>query len=104
VKASRVAAVLSSAVLPGQGAADDPPAALIRRLDGSTLSTAAAETFARETLAAARVTGAQIAVLDRGRLVSSAAFGLRRREPQLPMDRETTTWRRRSPRECSRPT
>ena len=31
-------------------------------------------------------------MLDRGRLVWSAAFGLRRREPPLPMDRETTTW------------
>ena len=31
-------------------------------------------------------------MLDRGRLVWSASFGLRRREPALPMDRETTTW------------
>ena len=92
MKASLVAAALASAVLlAGQGA-ESQPAAHIRRLDGSMLSTAAAETFARETLAAARVTGAQIAVVDDGRLVWSGAFGLRRREPQLPMDRETTTW------------
>ena len=38
------------------------------------------------------MTGAQIAVVDRGRLVWSAAFGLRRREPPLPMERETTMW------------
>jgi len=68
------------------------PAGTIRRLDGSTISFAQADSFARKTLAAAHVTGAQIAIVDRGRLVWSAAFGLRRREPQLPMDRETTMW------------
>ena len=66
--------------------------ASIRRLDGSTISVAEAESFARTTLAAAHVTGAQIAVLDRGQLVWSGAFGLRRRDPELPMTRETTTW------------
>jgi len=64
----------------------------IRRLDGSTISIQAADSFAKKTLDAAHVTGAQLAVLDRGRLVWSAAYGLRRREPELPMDRETTTW------------
>lgn len=69
-----------------------PPEQSIRRLDGSTISTLDADAFAKKTLAEAHVTGAQIAVLDRGRLVWSAAYGLRRREPPLPMDRETTTW------------
>jgi CubicO group peptidase (beta-lactamase class C family) len=64
----------------------------IRRLDGSTIPIADADAFARKTLEAAHITGAQIAMLDRGRLVWSAAYGLRRREPALPMDRETTTW------------
>jgi CubicO group peptidase (beta-lactamase class C family) len=64
----------------------------IRRLDGSKISIHDADAFAKKTLEAAHVTGAQIAVLDRGRLVWSAAYGLRRREPALPMDRETTTW------------
>jgi CubicO group peptidase (beta-lactamase class C family) len=68
------------------------PAQRIRRLDGSTISFAEAEAFARTTLQSAHVTGAQIAVVDRGRLVWSEAFGLRRRDPELPMDRETTTW------------
>lgn len=86
-----VAALLSCSVL-DYAAAEGPKPATIRRLDGTTITTAAAESFARETLAAAHVTGAQIAVLDRGRLVWSAAFGLRRREPQLPMERESTTW------------
>ena len=64
----------------------------IRRLDGSRISTQDAEAFARQTLREAHVTGAQIAVLNGGKLVWSAAFGLRRRDPQLPMTPETTTW------------
>jgi CubicO group peptidase (beta-lactamase class C family) len=92
MKTSLVVTALVAASVLGHAAAERQTSASIRRLDGSTITTAAAESFARETLAAARVTGAQIAVLDRGRLVWSAAFGLRRREPALPMDRETTTW------------
>jgi CubicO group peptidase (beta-lactamase class C family) len=72
--------------------ADPRPTTWIRRLDGSKISTEEADSFAKKTLAAAHVTGAQIAVLDGGRLVWSAVYGLRRRDPELPMDRETTTW------------
>ena len=64
----------------------------IRRLDGSKIAIQEAEAFARKTLESAQVTGAQIVVLDKGRVVWSQAFGLRRKEPELPMDRETTTW------------
>lgn len=74
------------------GWAQSKPARAITRLDGTRLPVAEADAFARKTLAAARVTGAQIAVLVEGKLVWSAAFGARRREPLLPMDRETTTW------------
>ena len=72
--------------------APSTPAQTIRRLDGSRLSTTEADSFAKQTLAAAHVTGAQIAVLNNGHLVWSAAFGLRRRDPELPMTPETTTW------------
>ena len=68
------------------------PASTIRRLDGTTIPVAEAEAFARKTLEAAHVTGAQVAVLDRGQLVWSGAFGMRRLDPPLPMDRDTTTW------------
>jgi CubicO group peptidase (beta-lactamase class C family) len=64
----------------------------IRRLDGTTISVTEAEEFARTTLRNAHVTGAQIVVVDQARLVWSATFGLRRREPGLPMDHETTMW------------
>lgn len=65
---------------------------LIRRLDGTTISSTEASSFANKTLEAAHVTGAQIVVLNKGRVVWSDAFGLRRREPALPMERDTTTW------------
>ena len=64
----------------------------IRRLDGSRISVQEANSFAKKTLESAHVTGAQIAVLDRGRLVWSAAYGLRRKDPELRMDAATTTW------------
>jgi len=60
--------------------------------DGSKISLEDADAFAGKTLKDAHVTGAQIAVLNHGRLVWSDSYGLRRRDPALPMDRETTTW------------
>jgi CubicO group peptidase (beta-lactamase class C family) len=68
------------------------PAQTIRRLDGSTITAEFAETFARQTLSKANVTGAQLAIVNDGRLVWSMVHGLRQREPGLPMTPETTTW------------
>jgi CubicO group peptidase (beta-lactamase class C family) len=85
------AALLSLSVSNCSAAGREKPAS-IRRLDGTRISTVEAESFAKKTLDAAHVTGAQIAVLNQGRLVWSAAFGLRSCAPDLPMDRETTTW------------
>ncbi|HEY2093178.1 MAG TPA: serine hydrolase domain-containing protein [Thermoanaerobaculia bacterium] len=65
---------------------------MIRRLDGTRISTEAASKLARQTLAARHVTGAQIAVVERGRLVWSEAFGMRSLDPPLPMETTTTTW------------
>ena len=84
--------VLSSLTVAWPIAQGAPSTSSIRRLDGTTISVAEADAFARKTLEAAHVTGAQIAVLDRGQLVWSGAFGMRRLDPPLPMDRETTTW------------
>lgn len=64
----------------------------ITRLDGSKISTVDADAFAKKTLDDAHVTGAQIAVVVKGKLTWSAAYGLRRRDPALPMERDTTTW------------
>ncbi len=65
---------------------------VIHRLDGSEISVRDADAYARKTLAAERVTGAELAVLNKGRLVWSAAYGMRRKDPPLAMDQETTTW------------
>ncbi len=83
-----VAVLIGCALSVASGRAENS----IRRLDGSRISVAEVESFAKETLAAHHVTGAQIAVVDRGQLVWSGAFGLRRRDPPLPFDHETTTW------------
>lgn len=64
----------------------------ITRLDGTSITIADAESFARQTLASQHVTGAQLAVLNHGKLVWSAAFGLAGKNPGRPMDRDTTTW------------
>src|SRR5580700_11102469 len=72
--------------------AQSPAPKNIQRLDGSTISIGEADAFAKKTLDAEHVTGAQIAVLNDGKLVWCAAFGLRRKNPDLPMDAETTTW------------
>ena len=70
--------------------------AMIHRLDDTVISIADAEAFAKKTLEANHVTGAQIAVLDHGLLAWSAAFGQRRKAtettPALPMDTQTTLW------------
>lgn len=63
-----------------------------RRLDGKRIRIDAATKLARETLAKHNVTGAQIAYVDRGRLVWEEAFGMRSLDPPLPMQRTTTTW------------
>jgi CubicO group peptidase (beta-lactamase class C family) len=64
----------------------------IRKLDGSTIATQEAEAYARKVLTEANVTGAQIAIVNNGRLVWSMAHGLRQLNPGLPMTKETTTW------------
>jgi len=64
----------------------------IQRLDGTSITAADAESFARKTLAEQHVTGAQIAVLNHGKLVWSAVFGLAGKDPDRPMDHDTTTW------------
>ncbi|MEO5817615.1 MAG: serine hydrolase domain-containing protein [Gemmatimonadaceae bacterium] len=64
----------------------------ITRLDGSTISAAYADSFARRILAENKVTGAEIAIVNDGRIVWSAAYGQRHHDPSRPMDNETVTW------------
>ncbi len=92
IAALLIPAALGSLLAPCCVASPPDTTCTIRRLDGSHLSCNEAEEFARRTLTEQHVTGAQLLVMDKGQVVWSAAFGLRRKDPPLPMDRETTTW------------
>ena len=70
-------------------AASAQSGARIVRLDGSHLAGGKAAFLARRILAEAHVTGAQIAVLNSGKLVWSDAFGFRDLAARLPMTTET---------------
>ena len=74
-------------LLPGQRlvAAPAETALPIRRLDGTTLGPSAADTSIVRLMKAAEVTGAAIAVFDRGELVLLKGYGFRNVERQLPM-------------------
>lgn len=64
----------------------------IRRLDGTRLPLTEAARIAKAELERAKVTGAQIVILDRGQVVWRYAHGLRRVEGALPMQTNTNTW------------
>ncbi|MCC6243502.1 MAG: beta-lactamase family protein [Gemmatimonadaceae bacterium] len=64
----------------------------IRRLDGRTVSHSTADSLARALVASHRVTGMQVAVVNDGRITWSAAYGLRQKNPDLPMERQSITW------------
>lgn len=64
----------------------------IERLDGSMLSGAQAQAIAAAELKADGVTGAEIAILNRGRQVWSYGYGLRDVAKNLPMTPDTNTW------------
>lgn len=64
----------------------------IRRLDGATLAPARAAAIADKELAADKVTGAQIAILNNGRTVWTHAYGLRDAGKKLPMTPDTNIW------------
>ena len=66
--------------------------ARIRRLDGSTLSGSKASTIARAMLADAQVTGAQIAILNGGKVVWTDAFGLRDVAARQPLTTDSEMW------------
>lgn len=67
-------------------------AASLRRLDGSRIDTAEAEAFAKKTLAEQHVTGAQIAVVNDGKLAWSFVYGRATVEPDQPMRPDMAMW------------
>lgn len=64
----------------------------IHRLDGTVISSSEAESIAADELKRDGVTGAQIAILNQGRVVWMHGFGLRDVERQLPMTTDTNLW------------
>lgn len=65
---------------------------VIPRLDGTTLPVTRAAAIADAELKADDVMGAQIAVLDHGRVVWTHAYGLRDAKQALPMTVDTNIW------------
>ena len=86
---SGLAALLITPTAHAQNFMSASKPAEIHRLDGSKITIAEAEALAARTLAANHVTGAQIAVLNQGHLVWTHSFGLRSRDPDLPMQDTT---------------
>ncbi len=64
----------------------------IRRLDGSTITGTKAAAIADQELAVDKVMGAQIAILNRGRVVWTHVYGLRDASKQLPMTADSNIW------------
>jgi CubicO group peptidase (beta-lactamase class C family) len=88
----RVTALLVSAVTCGASVLGAQSPATLRRLDGRTVSHATADSIARALVAKHNVTGMQVAVVNDGRIAWSAAYGLRQRSPDMPMERQSVTW------------
>jgi hypothetical protein len=65
---------------------------LIHRLDGKTVTTAQAAARADAELKADNVMGAQLAILDRGHVAWTHAYGLRDAKQNLPMTTDTNIW------------
>src|ERR1700760_4180182 len=64
----------------------------IRRLDGKKISAGEAEAIAAAELKADGVTGAQLAILNHGRMVWSYGYGLRDVAKNLPTTPDTNVW------------
>src|SRR4051812_27818153 len=64
----------------------------IHRLDGSSLSATEANRITDKELKANNVMGAQLAILNAGRVVWTHVYGLRNPEKNLPMTAETNIW------------
>jgi len=65
--------------------ASDSTQAAIRRLDGSTITPAEIDATVTRLLSAAEVTGAGIAILDRGNVVYLKAYGFRDKDKKMPV-------------------
>ena len=74
------------------GSASGQAKAKIKRLDGTSMTGAKAAGIARKALEDAHVTGAQVAVLNGGKVVWSEAFGFRDVVGKVPMTVDSEMW------------
>ena len=88
--------LLASSCMPGSRrvavASPHDVQSTIRRLDGSRISTAAADSLAGALVTRHRITGLQIAVVNDGRIVWSSTYGMRLRSPDVPMTPTSILW------------
>jgi CubicO group peptidase (beta-lactamase class C family) len=85
----RAAGVLGLGLVVGLGCGWGQAKARIKRLDGSVIDGRKADDIARRALGQAHVTGAQIVVMNGGKIVWQQAFGLRDVATRLPMTLDT---------------
>ena len=81
-----VAAVFAFVVLSGQSMFAQVP---IRRLDGSTITSAEIDRSVAQLMKAAEVTGASIAIFNHGEITYLKAYGFRDKEKNLPLTVES---------------
>src|SRR5262252_10197425 len=81
-----LAVVFALAVLSGQSMFAQ---ASIRRLDGSTITSAEIDRSVAELMKAAEVTGAGIAIFNHGEITYLKAYGFRDKEKNLPLTVES---------------
>src|SRR5450432_1580707 len=64
----------------------------LRRLDGTRISPAEADAIADAELKSENAKGAQLAIVNRGRVEWTHSYGLRDAAKNLPMTRDTNIW------------
>ena len=69
-----------------------PPPSEIKRLDGTRISVTKAHHIAESLLIKHKVMGAQILIINHGKVVWSESFGKRGINPDLPIQNETILW------------
>ncbi len=88
----RVASLVLSVLCGAASLLNAQSAGTLRRLDGRAVPHATADSIVRSLVRQHHVTGLQVAVVNDGRLSWSAAYGLRQKNPDLPMERQSITW------------
>ena len=89
---SAIAAACLLLTAPPAAAAAAAPAPVIRGFDGRVVNAAAIDREARRLMAAAKVNGLAMAVIDDGRVVYVNAWGRRNVKKGLPLERDTVMY------------